>query len=398
MRLKSINYQTHVFSLLFMSIILNKYFYNRICLFMFIQKNVLLIPYYRPFNLQMKEDLTVDEMLNFIKQDKEIIGGTNMWSCYSYNRNIKLGGNDLIGNMVDELFIIVCQKQIVKQKQIAVTIQPQNIHFLLNVTSQFQIIDLFNHIRHKYSLTENYSNWRCYSLHQGQNLKSTEMLVDLKIDNFYVVTNEIYFQKRILTGLNISLNMEVESNSKIIDIVQFIKEHLKLQGDVYQWTCHSLQLNKNLDFNSTVNQINGEELLITTQNGIFNTQNLFSTTFDSLHYDQPVNQTNSIFQQYDHQQQINQQFIQLKLETFEGVNKRSYVDYFSPNTQIEKLAKLILNFLSLDMSQVTIDLFINGHQYNNQKDRVQTLYQCGIKSNSLVQAKVRWLDTKACLN
>ncbi|CAK71916.1 unnamed protein product (macronuclear) [Paramecium tetraurelia] len=369
-----------------------QYFYNRISRFMIIRKNVLLIPYNSPFNLEMETNVTVNQMLNYFKENEHLLGDTNMWSCYSYNRNIKLGGNDEVGNMDDELFIIVCQKHIEKQKSIALTIQPQNIRFILKVH------DLFTHIRNKYSLTENYQNWRCYSQDYNQHLKPNEKLLDLQMDNFIIATDEIYIQKRIQAGLNVHLAMEVQSDSKIIEIVRFIQKYLKLQGDIQQWTCHSLQLNKNLEFNSTVNDIVGEQLLITTTNGIFNTQNLFQTTFDTLNYGQSMNQTNQIFHQYDQSQLSVQQLIELKIEILEGVYKRSFVDHFNPNTQIEKLAIFILNYLSLDMSQVALDLFINGHQYNNQRDRVQTLYQFGIKSNSIVQAKVRWLDTKACLN
>ncbi|CAD8062523.1 unnamed protein product [Paramecium primaurelia] len=362
-----------------------------------ILKSVVLLPYNKTFNFEMEANTTVNELLEHLQQSEKILGNTNMWICYSQQRNIQLNSNNIIGNIANEILIVICQKQYEKQKLITISIQPQKIFSQFKASSLFQVQELLNYIRIQYQLNENYQNWECYSENQNRYLEPDEMLGDIEMENLVIFTNKIIIQKRIQIGQNIQFLIEVELNTQILQIFQSIKNHYKLEGDINQWTCYSYQQNQYLDLNSKINQINGEMLLITTQNSIFKTENLFQTSFDIFNTNQTNNNSNQLFQSYNQLQQNDQQKILLNIEILEGVIIRQLLLYFSPHTQIEKVAIAILNYLQINQSQASLDLFINGHQYNNQKDRVQTLYQCGISNNAMVQARVRWLDTKVCL-
>ncbi|CAD8073913.1 unnamed protein product [Paramecium sonneborni] len=366
---------------------------------MIIQKSVYILPYKTTFNYEIESNTTIGDLLSFIQEQENILGSINTWICYSQQRNIFLNYQDEVGDIDQESFIVQCNKQIERPKFITAIIQPQNINFQFKVISTFLVSEVLYYLSQKIQIFENFENWVCHSTSENRILESYETLGESESDSLVITTNRITILKKIQLGQNIQFSIEVLPNTKISEILENAKVTQKIQGDHQLWRCFSFQLNQYLNLDSYINLINEELLLITaypTQNGLFNTEKLFQTSLDLFNTNLTIhNYTKQLHQTQIQPQLIDEEKIQLNTEIQDGLQKRFILFYFKSNITIEEIALSILNYLSIQINTASLDLYINGHQYNNQKDRIQTLNQFKIKNNSQVIARVRWLDTKA---
>ncbi|CAD8204170.1 unnamed protein product [Paramecium octaurelia] len=229
--------------------------------------------------------------------------------------------------------------------------------------------------------------------------------------------------------LNENLNLELDQDTLISELYEFIQSKYNLNSNVSNWTCYSEYKRTNLLPSSSIGNIQKETLTINTQptsrtqmitpdSNLVNQSSNFQQNVNNQQYPAPIQQQkqtqqyptqNSIPQQQQNQSQpqinnsnqvqnqnsgqsLNQSnLVILHLTITDGFKQRKFQSTFKQDDLLEDVGDAVLSYLGVLKEAASCDLVIYGQNYNSPEKRLKSLLQLSIKSNTTIDARLRWI-------
>ncbi|CAD8175020.1 unnamed protein product [Paramecium pentaurelia] len=235
----------------------------------------------------------------------------------------------------------------------------------------------------------------------------------------------------MIKPLNQNLNIEMDPDTQVKELFEYIQNEFKIASDIRNWTCYSEQKRIYLDHQGCIGKVQNEKLTINTQPNeqlqqITPDSNLIKAS-SQLQYTQnqqafpaqvqqqqiqiqPLNQSSQQIQNklqsgnqpqqqnYNQAQLQNSSQVQNQSQTVninfiitDGNIKRQFQSIFNSNDKLENLADAVLAYLGVTKEIASCDLIIFDQNYNHPTKREKTLHQLSIKSEVTVDARLRWI-------
>ncbi|CAD8175021.1 unnamed protein product [Paramecium pentaurelia] len=282
-------------------------------------------------------------------------------------------------------------------------------------------------IKNNINVNKNIKYWTCYSLTQNKVLNHQEILRNQQTEKLYIYFDfkqnfsEIYvsnqqdqyqntFNSELSTDRQTFKQSELQyQNNKIIIFLDGIQQLIEMDSGtqvkelfeylakeknidlqkIKNWSCFSETQNRKLKLDDKIGNNPNEVFQIKTVQ-LQHAQSAKSFDFKLENFQDNILKTQYI--QESPELLFCSKTITLTIEVHDNIYVRKLTAMFLIDCQVEKIAKDVLRFCSLTIDQVSVDLFINGQQFNNPDKRALTLQEANLNRDAKIVARIRWIN------
>ncbi|CAD8086129.1 unnamed protein product [Paramecium sonneborni] len=303
-------------------------------------------------------------------------------------------------------------------------INSKNGQMKMKIDEGTNVKDILEIMQDQYQIQKKVKHWTCYSLtkkqvlnHQyvfkNQENQELQVFYEIKEDfsdldqqkqeqtlNSQLSTNrqsthrseENCSYKKIIILDGLQQCLEIEDQTTIKELLEYLAKENKIEiQEVQQWSCFSETQNRIMKFCEQVGCLENEVLQIKT-NKPKTHQLMHTQSCGNLHIQK---QYLLISQQLLKTEESLLNYISTITLTYTILDnnvERERTALFLNSSKIDEIAKDTLQYTSLSIKKVSIDIFINGQQYNNPDKRNMTFEQIQLSKQDKINAQIRWLN------